>query len=116
MTWVDLNVLTLIFKQAWNRADREGLTGARSRAGIKAVLEELLVAPGDRVVAELPAYQGLTIWLGDDEPLSIDDTLSLNDLKDLVGTPLQRAVLCTRLQMLLTALMPDEDPQAGEDR
>ena len=50
------------------------------------------------------AYQGVTLWVGDANPVHVDDTISHADLRELIGDPIQRAVVVARLREIVKGL------------
>lgn len=111
MTRLNLDELVTTFKEAWDAADEEGKEGARSRAGLEAVLEELLLTDGDIVYGQPSEMQSVTLWVGDSLPVQIEDFAGAQDLQDWIGNPIMRAVVIARLRTIADLL---EQPLDGE--
>lgn len=50
------------------------------------------------------AFQGVTLWLGDGFPVTADDTMTKDDLREYISAPLQRAITAARLRALADML------------
>lgn len=63
------------------------------------------------VQVECPvAFQGVTLWLGDGAPCTVEDAHARRDVRDWVSLPMQRRVMAARLRLIAEWL--DEDPLA----
>lgn len=52
-------------------------------------------------------FQGVTLWLGDGAPFTVDDRMSARDVRGYVEAPLQRAAVVARLRAIAAML---DDP------
>lgn len=111
-TRIILDDLVNVFKEAWEQADSEGREGSRSRAGLEAVLEELLLSDGDVVIGQPSEIQGVILLVGDSLPVQVDDFVGADDLQDWLCNPIMRAVAVARLRTIADLL---ELPLGGED-
>lgn len=112
MARINLDELVDIFKAAWGRADEAGQEGSRSRAGLEAVLEALLLADGDVVYGQPSEMQSVTLWVGDSLPVTIEDFAGAQDPQEWVHNPIMRAVTVARLRTIADLL---EQPQGGDE-
>lgn len=96
--------LVNVFKEAWEAADEEGREGSRSRAGLEAVLEELLLSDGDIVFGQPSETQGVVLLVGDSMLVQVDDFVGAVDLQGWVQNPIMRAVVITRLRTIADLL------------
>lgn len=101
--------LATAFEEAWHAAAPSSADGHRVEAGISAILEHLELMDGDILAATRPNYQGVTIWVGDNLPLYVDDDMSPGDLREMIGKGITRAVLVARLSAIVEILDADDD-------
>ena len=67
-------------------------------------MESVDTTPVTVRVTRAEEYQGLTIWLGDGAPCTVDDRSRPEDVADWISHPIQRAVTIARLRAVADAL------------
>lgn len=55
------------------------------------------------------SFQGVTLWLGDGAPCTVEDSHRATEVRDWVSAPLQRRIMAARLRAIADML---EDPLA----